>query len=474
MKFNNENGEVRENLTAPNYREELVSLIKSGLSPKALLDRLSDYHESDLADAFEVLEKKDREKLYKILDDELLSGIFEYIEDVSKYFDELNIKKKLLILSNMDSDKALEILSQLERSERNNLIDLMDIESKADIVLLSSFDEDEIGSKMTTNYVEISAGVTIKEAMSSLVEQAADNDNISTLYVVDDKKRFCGAINLKDLIIARNSVSLEDITTTSFPYIYANELISDCIERLKDYEEDSIPILDNNNKLLGVITASDIVELVGDELGDDYAKLAGLASEEELSEPIKQSVKKRLPWLIVLLGLGLVVSSVIGVFESVVSQLTIIVCFQSLILDMAGNVGTQSLAVTIRVLMDEQLSFRQKLGLIFKEGKIGFTNGLVLGSLSFFFVGLYLHFLKGNPLSFSFAVSACIGSALLFAMIISSISGTVIPLFFKKIKVDPAVASGPLITTVNDLVAVVSYYGLAWLILIKIAGIGAI
>ena len=138
----------------------------------------------------------------------------------------------------------------------------------------------------------------------------------------------------------------------SYPYVYAREMIEDCIERMKDYSEDSIPVLDENNKILGVITAQDIVQVVDDEMGDDYAKLAGLASEEELNEPIRQSVHKRLPWLIILLGLGLVVSSVVGLFEGVVAQLTIVICFQSLILDMAGNVGTVPGSYH-RVLMDE-------------------------------------------------------------------------------------------------------------------------
>ena len=229
----------------------------------------------------------------------------------------------------------------------------------------------------------------------------------------------------------------------------------------------SIPVLDENNKILGVITAQDIVQVVDDEMGDDYAKLAGLASEEELNEPIRQSVHKRLPWLIILLGLGLVVSSVVGLFEGVVAQLTIVICFQSLILDMAGNVGTQSLAVTIRVLMDENLDGKQKLGLVFKEARVGMCNGLILGVLSFVFIGLYVIFAKGMTPGFGFAVSACIGVALLLAMMISSVSGTVIPILFKKFGVDPAVASGPLITTVNDLVAVISYYGLTWIFLIE-------
>lgn len=255
---------------------------------------------------------------------------------------------------------------------------------------------------------------------------------------------------------------------TSYPYVYGNEAIDDCIEKLKDYSENSIPVLDNNNHLLGVITSQNIIQVVDDEMGEDYAKLAGLTAEEDLQEPLKESLKKRMPWLLILLGLGMVVSSVVGVFEQVVSQLTLIMCFQSLILDMAGNVGTQSLAVTIRVLMDESLTARQKLGLVVKEVRIGFVNGLLLGTVSFVFIGLYIGLFKGKSWLFAYAVSGCIGLSLLLAMVISSAVGTLIPLFFKKIKIDPAVASGPLITTVNDLVAVVSYYGLSWLLLLQI------
>ena len=160
-------------------------------------------------------------------------------------------------------------------------------------------------------------------------------------------------------------------------------------------------------------------------------------------------------------------SSVVGVFESVVAHLTLIVAFQSLVLDMAGNVGTQSLAVTIRVLMDERLSGRQKLFLVGKEARAGFVNGLILGVLSFALVGLYLVALKGQAPATAFTVSFCTGAALLVSILLSSITGTVVPLLFQKLKVDPAVASGPLITTINDLVAVVSYYGLAWILLIN-------
>ena len=186
----------------------------------------------------------------------------------------------------------------------------------------------------------------------------------------------------------------------------------------------------------------------------------------DLNEPVKKSVLKRLPWLVILLLLGTGVSATVGIFESIVTHLPVIMFFQSLILDMAGNVGTQSLAVAIRVLIDNELSAQKKFSLILKECRIGIINGGILGVLSFVSVGGYLC-LKGNDAFFAFSVSGCLGVAMVVAMAISAFSGTIIPVVFQKAGVDPAVASGPLITTVNDLVAVITYYGLAWLILIN-------
>lgn len=345
---------------------------------------------------------------------------------------EMDVKKGAAILSRMETDALVEVLHKIDKAKKKLLFELMDDDVRHDIEMIASFDEDEIGSRMTTNCIIIRENLTVKQAMNSLVEQAAKNDNISTIFVVTESQKFYGAIDLKDLIIARQDKSLEDLVATSYPYVYAEEDIDDCIEELKAYSEDSIPVLDNDNRLLGVITSSNIIDLVDDEMGEDYAMLAGLTAEEDLKEPLKESMKKRMPWLIVLLGLGMVVSSVVGVFENVVTHLPIIMAFQSLILDMAGNVGTQSLAVTIRVLMDESLTGKQKLELVFKEMRIGLCNGALLGILSFVLIGLYIYLFKGKTLLFAYAVSGCIGVALLLAMLISSAVGTCIPLFSKK------------------------------------------
>lgn len=451
------------------YRAEILGIVRSNASPGIMRNKLEDYHENDLADVFPDLSVAERRKLCRILNLDMLADIFEYIDEkqAAEYLDEMDVRKAAAILSRMETDAVVDVLRMIPKEKRALLLELMDDEARKDMAVIAAFDDEEIGSRMTTNYIEIRENLTVKQAMTELVSQAAKNDNISTIFMVTADHTFYGAMDLKDLITARQDTRLEDLIVTSYPYVYGHELIDDCIEKLKDYSENSIPILNNDNKLLGVITSQSIVDLVDDEMGEDYAMFAGLTAEEDLKEPLKESMKKRLPWLLVLLALGTVVSSVVGVFEQVVSQLTIIMCFQSLILDMAGNVGTQSLAVTIRVLMDESLTGKQKVELVFKEMRIAFSNGAILGILSFLVLGLYIALFKGKTIMFAYAVSGCIGIALVVAMVISGAVGTCIPLFFKKINVDPAVASGPLITTINDLVAVVTYYGLSWIFLIE-------
>ena len=452
------------------YRAEILGIVRSNASPGIMRNKLEDYHENDLADVFPDLSVAERRKLCRILNLDMLADIFEYIDEkqAAEYLDEMDVRKAAAILSRMETDAVVDVLRMIPKEKRALLLELMDDEARKDMAVIAAFDDEEIGSRITTNYIEIRENLTVKQAMTELVSQAAKNDNISTIFMVTADHTFYGAMDLKDLITARQDTRLEDLIVTSYPYVYGHELIDDCIEKLKDYSENSIPILDNDNKLLGVITSQSIVDLVDDEMGEDYAMFAGLTAEEDLKEPLKESMKKRLPWLLVLLALGTVVSSVVGVFEQVVSQLTIIMCFQSLILDMAGNVGTQSLAVTIRVLMDESLTGKQKVELVFKEMRIAFSNGAILGILSFLVLGLYIALFKGKTWTFAYAVSGCIGLSLMVAMVISGAVGTLIPLFFKKINIDPAVASGPLITTINDLVAVVAYYGLCGILLIGV------
>ena len=478
-----ENTEEEVDFTSEqDYVGEIIDIIRSGISDDELREQLGNYHENDVAGAFEQLLPEERKHLYDVLGAEAFSEIFAYVENVEQYIEEMGVSTAAKVLENMDSDDAIDILDEIDDETEKKIVSLMDEESSQDIQLIRSYDEDEIGSKMTTNFILIKNDLTIKQAMSSLVEQAGENDNISTIYVEDEDERFYGAIALNDLIRARVQDKLEPLISTSYPYVTDHEKISDCLERIREYTEDSFPVLTEDGKLIGVITAQDIVEVVDAEFSEDYAKLAGLTAEEDLNEPIHASIKKRIPWLITLLFLGLIVSSAIGIFEqSVLIVLPILATFQSMVFDMAGNTGTQSLAVTIRVLMDEGIGAKQKAKLIFKEVRVGACNGLILGSAAFVVVGLFIMIFRRSSVTYStmpelmkyaFTISGCIAFALFVSMIIASLIGTTIPMILHKIGIDPAVASGPMITTVNDLVATMVYYGLSLLLLVNLFHMG--
>lgn len=307
-----------------------------------LLECLSDYHENDIADILQKLDEVERKYIYDLLGTEKTAEVFAYFDEPEKYIRELSVSDGAKVISCMDSDDAVDVLEKLDLERRNQIIAKLDHPIAQDIKLLFSYEEDEIGSYMTTNYVSIRQGLSVRQAMSELVRQAGIHDNIMTIYVVDEENKLTGAIDLKELITARQEDDLNHIIMRSYPYVTDRERLADCMDQIMDYAEDSIPVLDGERKLLGVITSDDMVEIIDSEMTDDYAKLAGLTEEEDLAETTRQSMRKRLPWLIALLFLGMLVSSVVGVFEGVVAVLPIVICFQSLVLDMAGNVGTQS------------------------------------------------------------------------------------------------------------------------------------
>lgn len=375
---------MKEVLKEPVFTEEIVDIVRSSHSLDEMREELRGYHENDIAQSFELLNRAERNLLYTALDAEWLAEVISYLDNPSEYIEEIGIVKLAEIINEMDADDAIDLWEDIDESVRVKLRPMIDDETKTEIRLINSYDDDEIGSLITTNYIRIRRNLTIRQAMHELIQQAGDNDNISTIYVVDDRKRFCGAINLKDLIIARDNVPLETLISDSYPYLMDHEKISESIEKIKDYAEDSLPVLNQDHRIVGIITAQDVTEAVDDEISEDYAKLAGLSSEEDLNETTQESVKKRLPWLVILL-----------------------------------------------------------------------------------FLGVYIALFKGYTFGRAMLISGCVGISLLVAIVISSLVGTLVPLFFHKVKVDPAVASGPLITTVNDLVAVVTYYGLAWLLLIE-------
>ena len=452
--------------------ENIKSILKADLSKEEKKSRLLQYHENDIADVIDSMTSEERKEVYDILGDEFTGEVLLYSDDITEAIDGLEPGHVADIIETMDADDAIDVLEELDDDQREEIVKLIDDEVIEDIKAISKYDDDMIGSRMTNNYITILSTDTVKSAMKMVIKEAAENDNVSTIFVLDEDEKFYGVLDLRDLIIARDGKDLKEIIKRNYPYFFATDLVSEKLVDLKEYALNSYPILDEQLHLVGVLTSDDILEVLDDESGEDYAKLAGLTEEENLDESVAKSVKKRIPWLIVLLVLGLIQAFTMTGFEKVVAALPLIVFFQTLILDMDGNTGTQSLAVTIRMISTNEIKGRDILKTIFKEIRIGFLNGMFLALLSFGFVLLYLLIAnRGIKENSSFEIfsamqgAGIIGISLLVAMTVSSMIGSLVPIIFLKIHVDPAVASGPFITTINDITALLIYYGLAALML---------
>lgn len=454
------------------YQGELLEVILSDLPTQELRERLENYHCSDIADALEQVTTERRLFIYSVLGLAQAAEVFSFYENVEDYIKELSAEYAVALLECMHSDDAVDILNALDEADKNKLIGLMEEGAQESVKRISSYSEEMIGSYMTDNYISISAASSVKAATARMISEAGEHDNIFTLYVVNEKNQYIGAVTLKDLITSRKDDDFTQLIMTSYPFFYDDELMSECIDKLKGYGETSLPVLNRDNEIVGVVTSDDIIEATEDEFEEDYARFGGLTEEEDPEEPLHLSIKKRIPWLIVLLFMGLIVSSVIGVFEAVIATLPVIVFFQSMILGMAGNAGTQSLAVTIRNLpnsdSDEEKK-RSRKG-VYKELRIGFLNGIIIGVISFLVVVAYLSITgqeilagSGYTLTDTLLVGGIIGASMLISITLSSFIGTAFPIILLKMHIDPAVASGPFITTMNDIVAVVVYYGLTFL-----------
>lgn len=449
------------------YLTEILEIIKSNKSDLEKKELLLQYHESDIAEVLDNLDDEDRKILYHLLDTEVLGEVILYSDDIEDVVEDIEPEVLADIIESMDSDDAIDVLEELDEEVREEVVGLIeDEEVIEDIITLSKYPEDVIGSEMSNNYITIKNNDTVKSAMKKVISQASENDNVSTIFVLDENNLFFGVLELRDLIIAREGETLLKIIKTGYPFFTDTDLIEDVIPQIRDYGLDSYPVLNNEKILVGVITHDDALDVTYEEFEDDYAKLAGISEEDSIDETLFKSVKKRIPWLIILLVLGLAQSFLMTGFEAVVAGLPIIVFFQTLVLGMSGNTGTQSLAVTIRTLSDTEQK-RYVLKSLFKELRIGFLNGLVLAILAFTFVFLFLNITNQGVISESYNLiealkaSGIVGLALLISMTVSSFVGALVPIIFKKINVDPAVASGPFITTINDLTALLIYYGLA-------------
>lgn len=413
-------------------------------------------HPYDQAAFFGELDDDTRTKVYNFLSPEEMADLFENLEaddeDFKDVLAQMNPNYAADMLSNMYADDAVDVLNELDKDQVASYLTIMDEDAAQEIKDLLHYEEYTAGSIMTTEFIAISANQTVRSAMYILKNEAPQAETIYYLFVIDEEKRLAGVISLRDLIVADDDTMISEIMNERVVSVSVGEDQEEVARMMRDYNFLALPVVDFQNHLLGIITVDDIIDVMEEEASDDYSKLAGIADLDTMDRNPFSAAKKRLPWLIILLFLGMFTASLIGRFEETLNKVSILAVFIPLIAGMAGNTGTQALAVAVRGIATGDLEKESKWHIIVREAGTGLITGAICGVLVTFVV----YFWHGE-----FYLGALVGISIFITLIIATLAGSLVPLLMHRLKIDPAVASGPFITTINDIISILIYFGIA-------------
>ena len=450
---------MNEDIKLQNIQQSIIS--KTGEELKTFI---VSNHPYDIHIVIEDLDLVYQKKVIDLLDPSEAADILEYLEiDTSvNLLISIDPKKAAKIVSMMEIDDAVDIIKIMSKDKKITILKFVDKTILEKIVRLSKYAENEAGSIVTDNYLYFTSSMKAGEAMKKLVKEASDREEIDVLFVVNSKGELIGYISLNKLIVARKNDKISDIMDTNVKSIDAQTSIYDAVEMINEYNLLALPVL-KNGILKGIITLDDVMDYVSEDISADYAKLAGI-SGEKADTSLKNVLKSRLLWLVILLILSFFVSSVMTGFSQVITAMTSLVFFQSLVLGMGGNASTQALATTVIGLSKGAFADPVKRKRHIRNEIIaGFINAFILAVVAFWlsYIFINLRHIEGN----SWIVSLIVGLSIMAGLFISNIIGTLVPIIFSSLHIDPAVASGPFISTLNDIIGVLIYYSLATLIL---------
>ncbi|EOL44777.1 magnesium transporter mgtE [Enterococcus phoeniculicola] len=418
-------------------------------------ERFLEMHIYEQGQFYQSLTDEERLVVYTYLSPKELADMFDVIEEdnenMKDYLAEMRPSYAAEMLSEMYTDNAVDLLNTLDKKQIAKYLSLMDAEDASEIKDLLHYEDDTAGSIMTTEYVSIVANQTVRSAMYVLKHEADVAETIYYIYVVNQENQLLGVISLRDLIVNEDDTMISDLMSERVISVHVGDDQEDVAQTFRDYDFLALPVTDYDDHLLGIVTVDDIIDVIDDEAASDYSGLAGVNIEEVSENPLK-AASRRLPWLITLLFLGMSTATLISHYESLVSEASILAVFISLITGTAGNAGTQSLAVAVRRLALADEKDNNFARLIFSEVLTGLVTGLVTGITIFIIVGFW----QGN-----FILGFVIGMAMLCAITVANLAGSLIPMLMDKLGFDPAVASGPFITTLSDLTSVLIYFSIA-------------
>ena len=443
--------------------EQLRTALKTN-DMKQFREIFLELHIYEQGQFYQSLDEADRHIMYAYLSPKEMADMFDVIEEdnehMTEYLSEMRPRYAADMLAEMYTDNAVDLLNTLDKKQMAKYLSIMPSESAREIRELLHYEDDTAGSIMTTEYVSIVANQTVRSAMYVLKSEATAAETIYYIYVVDQENRLVGVISLRDLIVNEDDAMIVDIMSERVISVHVGDDQEDVAQTFRDYDFLALPVTDYDDHLLGIVTVDDIIDVIDDEAASDYSGLAGVNVEEVSENPVK-AAGRRLPWLITLLFLGMATASLISHYEELVSEASILAVFISLITGTAGNAGTQSLAVAVRRLAindDKESSFFRT---VISEVLTGLVTGAITGLTIFAIVSIW----KGNPI-----LGFVIGMAMMCAITVANLAGSLIPMLMDRLGFDPAVASGPFITTLSDLTSVLIYFNIASLFMSHFVG----
>ena len=437
---------------------EIEELIANN-NQQAILHALDDIHFADIAELMNELSAKDAAYLFKILDSEISSEILlELDEEVREtILSNLSAKEIAEELDEMDTDDAADIIGELPEEIKEEVIsELEDFEHAKDIVELMRYDEDTAGGLMAKEFIQANENWNVLTCIQEIRKQAENVSRVHSIYVVDDEVRLKGRLSLKDLITSSTTTQIKDIYIPKVDYVKVDTEDVEVARIMQKYDLEAIPVVDETGRLVGRITIDDIVDVIKEEADKDYQMAAGISQDVEADDSIWELTKARLPWLLLALGGSFIAVNVSQGFSDAMEKYKTLFFFTPLIAAMAGNVGVQSSAIIVQGLANNSLTGSLWRRLI-KEMFLSLFNSTILAAI--LLIGT--HFLMDT----SYELSFTIGIALVIVMIIASLIGTFIPILLDKYGIDPALATGPFITTSNDIFGIFIYFSIARMIL---------
>ena len=443
MKLNMNKDELRKFLLhAP--QASIIKYVES-IHPVDILDVLRDYPE-------------DKEDILYRLPEGLIADIIDEADDEEKYsiLMEFSENKQKNIVEEMSSDELTDLLGMLDEEKANKILEKMTDEDARKVRQLLSYDPDTAAGIMATEFVALKENMTVEETLKYLQKYGEENENIYDLYVVDNFDKLKGVISLKELVTKNFNTRISDVIHTKIEGIPYNTDQEEVGHRFEKYGYLTMPVVDNSNRLLGVVTFDDVMQILRDETTEDIHRLGGVDEGEKVDGSLKDSVKSRLPWLIVNLVTAILAAAVVGMFEGTIQAVVSLATFMPIVTGMGGNAGTQTLTIIVRGLALGELNFKNMKKVFFKEIGVGVVTGVVIG----FIIGVLGYIWEGN-----FMFGIIISVAMLLNMIVATITGYLVPVVLKKFKVDPALASSIFVTTFTDVLGFFFFLGLATLLI---------